>query len=752
MMDLEKRLRASLQERADDVEPTPELWRMVERKAARRRALPVFVWVAAGAAATITAVAVLPGILDGAESRFTIDPAQPPTAVAPTVPDGQVAGVATPTHQVAIVGSRLVLRAVDGSGETVLAELAAEGESTLRTLAVRPGSSPSDLTVAYVTSGEGMFDLRLVRMGPDGDVSTSVVAANLSPTIASDETVAPTIAWSPDGRTMAWAAPNADGRPALFLMDLQAHLDNLEQGFAPGTPMEVALRGADEDARIRLDACAASAGTCGQLRLQAWGQGPEAGELAFTSEGLLLRASIRRVEDGWTVAEGDGETGVAVDTAVSGYVVDVAVGPDGQEYVLTAGGGTSQDAEDANLQLHLGEQSVGIDLATASPVDVWMTAVPSGAIVGLGNEVRVVSAVDDGMVVGLGPASDYAAYVPVSGAAPATPPGTGTGTEAGPSASGPLSASGVTPYLQIDQAGRVVLVEGDGGELSTLFDPASEPGADPTPMDLAVQPGSTPDDLTAVVLVATEGGPELRTLRHGPDGTTFEPIPGPLGLGGDAMFSSLQVPVWSPDGRHLAWAEQGSDGSWTLRTIGWDGGPGTGRPADDNASFGLDIGSSDVAITDWVWDTEGADGTAQGGLLLVYGRDADGGDGVGATRLPIERQGDGALAVTGQTGAVDDSGLLGGIEVAAAPDGRIGQLVRLDDGGVALVVDPAAGDTPVPFPASVSSRDLDLDALGQGIWVVTDRRSGLAYVVDAAGEAAPLEADAATTHGYDRVD
>ena len=51
----------------------------------------------------------------------------------------------------------------------------------------------------------------------------------------------------------------------------------------------------------------------------------------------------------------------------------------------------------------------------------------------------------------------------------------------------------------------------------------------------------------------------------------------------------------------------------------------------------------------------------------------------------------------------------------------------------------------------MSSRDLDLDAMGE-VWVVTDRGSGQAFVVDRRGGVAPLEADATTTFAFDHVE
>ena len=113
----------------------------MQRKTARRRALPIFVWVASGAVAAVTAVAVLPGLLDSTEGGLRIDdPASAPAIVAgePT----PAPGIQRPSHYVAVSGSKLVLRSTDPRDETVLAEMATEGESQIVALAVRPVRLP----------------------------------------------------------------------------------------------------------------------------------------------------------------------------------------------------------------------------------------------------------------------------------------------------------------------------------------------------------------------------------------------------------------------------------------------------------------------------------------------------------------------------------------------------------------------------------------------------------------------------------
>ena len=90
--------------------------------------------------------------------------------------------------------------------------------------------------------------------------------------------------------------------------------------------------------------------------------------------------------------------------------------------------------------------------------------------------------------------------------------------------------------------------------------------------------------------------------------------------------------AWTPDADSLVWTEP-SGNEVALRTVGWDEGPGTGQPADDNASFilevpgGVDVdGFEPIDATTWT-------------LLL---RDSQPGEPI---EVRLERQGDGALTL-----------------------------------------------------------------------------------------------------------
>ena len=90
--------------------------------------------------------------------------------------------------------------------------------------------------------------------------------------------------------------------------------------------------------------------------------------------------------------------------------------------------------------------------------------------------------------------------------------------------------------------------------------------------------------------------------------------------------------AWTPDARSLVWTEPSGDGV-ALRTVGWDDGPGTGRTADDNASFLLDVAGG--------VDVDGFEPIDATTWTLVL-RDSQPGDPI---EVRMERQGDGALAL-----------------------------------------------------------------------------------------------------------
>jgi hypothetical protein len=713
--DLEQRLRSSLQRRAEDLEPTPQLWRDVQRKVARRRAVPLLVWTAAGVAAAVTAFAVVPGLLDGTRDRLDIQPVDAPTPVGGTPSEdapGPTAGAAL-SHYVAVVDGRLVLRSLDG-GEEVLWD-GREGESEVRTLAVRPGSTPDHVTVAFVTAAEGMLELRVLEPGGEG-----AVAVGADP---GDAAVTPTPAWSPDGRTIGLVLASTE-RAELVLAD--------------GT--DVASSDADL-ARTSL----AEVPEPSQLRLQDWAATPNGGALSFTAGGEEYVTFVEPAGDGWRV-ERDGSGAAALDRAlIDDPVVDIGTGEDGTRYRLLAGvGGGSTDAADAGLVLEFDdERRMFPDLWTSSPADAWMTAVEGGAIVGLGSEARLVLRVREGdSPVARLPGVSYAAWIPVAGDRADVPKGAPTpDATGGPAAPG--STTGVFPYVAIQESGRVAVVTGDGGEREVIISEeqlASDLGGQVRPVDVTVRPGSTSGEVAGVLLLEDGDARELAWFRAAAGATALYRMEGAIGLGTDGL-DQRHAPVWSPDGRHVAWVEPSDAGGWTLRTVGMadDG------PTDEDAGFGLDVGTDDLVLAAWDWDqVDAASGTARGGLFLASPEGSE----MSSYVVAIERQGDGSLAVPGEPMDVDVAAT--GIVDLGVRDHRPLELARTSDGYVVRFAGGADDVVALPIPVGTDPRDVDVDVLERWV-VVTDRATGTAYAVDLRGEVTVVDGGGREVRGLDPI-
>ncbi|MBW3620902.1 MAG: hypothetical protein KY461_11700 [Actinobacteria bacterium] len=153
----------------------------------------------------------------------------------------------------------------------------------------------------------------------------------------------------------------------------------------------------------------------------------------------------------------------------------------------------------------------------------------------------------------------------------------------------------------------------------------------------ALRPGSTRDDMVVVVVTSAEGMYDLRWLDV-TDGEVgeLEVFPQEYNLPSDSMSRQelVPVPVWSPDGRSVGWVVPAEDrDAATLRTVGWSDGPGTGDPADDNAAFDLEIGSSQAQALHWT--------AGEGSRSVLQVMAADG----TVFDVHLERQGDGALAL-----------------------------------------------------------------------------------------------------------
>ena len=152
-----------------------------------------------------------------------------------------------------------------------------------------------------------------------------------------------------------------------------------------------------------------------------------------------------------------------------------------------------------------------------------------------------------------------------------------------------------------------------------------------------IWPGSTRDEITIVAVSQAEGMYDLRwlTLTDGDEGAPVQAFPTHHQPDTEMVGAAdvVPIPVFSPDGRSVAWLEWNTDGQVSLRTVGWDGGPGTGRTADDNATFALDELPAGVQLQRWV--------AATGDSSQLHVVDQEG----TTWTITVQRQADGALAL-----------------------------------------------------------------------------------------------------------
>lgn len=270
----------------------------------------------------------------------------------------------------------------------------------------------------------------------------------------------------------------------------------------------------------------------------------------------------------------------------------------------------------------------------------------------------------------------------------------------------PPGPAGATTLVTTDGS-RMQVTDLDGQVLGEVDPPAD--AAEPLPITrLAVQPGSTPDDLTVVYLRADADCERVEVGWVRMDGAIGE---GGV-LGGGQGYCATD-PVWSPDGAAVAWMEQEPGGAAALQVHGWGpGGPGTGDPATDNARFDPDLPVGAVRATDWWWtDT---DDTGVRGVISLSVTDPEGE--TRAFTLAVERQADGAIALPETPMAADpaDDGVRSAVLVSShdhsTERGAYGYELGVDVDGTVLLsrlADHAEPDRVPLDPAVLAAEDVD---------------------------------------------
>ncbi len=202
----------------------------------------------------------------------------------------------------------------------------------------------------------------------------------------------------------------------------------------------------------------------------------------------------------------------------------------------------------------------------------------------------------------------------------------GEDATASPDASGSPSGADTAAGLSLSvDDDRLTVTAADGSTMVSIDLPGAE---DERFVTAAVRPEPTDHDLDAVVATARDQHVYLHHLAVADGEAHLTGFPEHL-QPHTAQPATFEI-VWTPDGDSLVWTEPDA-ATAALRSVGWDGGPGTGERADDNATFSLDL-PAEVRIDDITVVRDG-----RWTLELV--------DGDESFELTMERQADGALAL-----------------------------------------------------------------------------------------------------------
>lgn len=734
MAGIEDLVRDSLRHRAQDVEPTPALWREVDRRIARRRRSVVLSWSMAGAAAAIAALVVVPGLLaEGFGPDLEIEPFGP--HITGTVPG------------VAVVADDTDLSLLEfATGQRTPLELGSDGP--IEQIAVRPGSTPDDYGIAVVQTdptGEAGAILSFLY-GLDGsDVSGTLESHALEPDFV------PTVQWSPDGEHVAYTVPGFEGQGNLFIEPAP----HVSDGFLE--PREASgIVPITEDAQL-VDWVGPTTGSGATSTL-----------FARDGGGILLGVPVVVGEvPGVFVARDDprpverltGAAGAAIDGPTAVAHVGAA-GADRPIYALAPGadGGAALhwiaagDADAASTVVEVPLTEVVGDRALG---DLWLDARQDAALIGDGARAWVVAHDGDGAFAEPVEVVDVTLGALLDAPSPAA--GDDMPTEGVPIGDVPADDEGVDPVAGSDlplvtvSADALTLIGSDGPQ--TLLTLGEE--GESRFVSARVRPGSTLDDLTIAAVTTAEGLWDLWDVRVVDGEVTRDPFggsaaPGRSGPGGEEV--SVLGPVWSPDGAHLAWFEWGT-GQATLRTVGWADGPGTGDAATDNADFALDGVDADPLVpVEWVTTPDGPAATEIRAIAA--------GASEGWFAIPVDIQADGALAMVGGATADDwrrewsigGAGTVEGMAATFRPDGLVAWLamtnslqVTEQDEGAQLIRDPAQAAERFTLPEDLWPDDglpnYYMRSVGDGV-VLGSRDTGVAYLATPDGGFSRLDAPA----------
>lgn len=700
---IEEAVRGSLRDRADDVEPTPQLYRRVQRRTARRRAWRVWGAAVAGVAAVAAAVVVVPDLVTGTRTPPIADD-PPETMMDEGVPD---AGGFDPTlPDVALVGrADGTVDLVDVAGEdgaVTIAEVATTEDTDgsvgrVTEIVTAPGGTPTSFRAVVVRErGDTSEVLVLDAEGDGGTRAFGMMAEELG------GSAVPQVAISPAGDRLAVLEATGDGaRTDVKIVPIEP-----DGTIAVGEAEVVTtLDGAD-----RLLSWSGDASAAGSVLVVQTVTGEVSGLSLSRREGGFAVVGTRDVEVGRDAepgmgvvdvvptaqlpgspddptfeVRGSGEDGMIVYTSErSTYGVSTARGLGDRGIVVEPGAQLVFDARGQRALFGDGDRAFVLTVDDREPADRSDEDIAEGP-----SRFSVTAELDGvtaGALLGGFATAEDAGLVPDGAASP-------SGQDA---ASGDLV--GIGDGIVVADERVVTLIAPDGTDQELVAFPAR---GESTVLDLAVRPGSTADDLTVAITTQAEGTYDVRWLRVvdgqvdttiDPEGTDF-PAPsvdaGPFPLATPVVEGGVvPSPAWAPDGSLLAVVVQPEeDAPSELRVVGWNDGPSA--DASLSATFPLDT-APDLALAARQWIE-----TGEGDVLLL----ADPMRGASAS-LPLERQPDGAVGLPdGSAPEITNPGPnQSTLDLAAAGHLDVGgvdtQLLRGEDGSVTLLLEAADASSP----------------------------------------------------------
>lgn len=616
--EFEARLRASLAERAADASASPAMWDKVQTRIDARRRLRLLAIAGSSAVAVLAAAVVVPNLLDRGprSSGITVEPSptgsSSPAPADPATPHA----LADPTTVLVASGSELLVLDA-ASGDVASAPIALAGEPVQ--IAARPQVNPDRFEVAYVLAVDGGWQLRVVTTAPPtssggGDVEL-VTNAN-----GRVDDLPPGVAWSPDGRFVAWMTTIDDGAGPTTSVQVIDWMAQIGEGYASGEVVS------DVGGRFEL----ADGASTGRLTLKSW----------------TWDHQYEDGRDGRLLLTGDGrswQVGITHSFGLDVYgldPIDVAddfddAGPDYGVYALLA-------TPDGFFEVRATEERA----STFTVSDSWdeadgvpdFAAVNDHFVVSLGSRLLIGSWDGETMTLGEGGprwgAVDLVQdpWLPVYEPA-GDPPATNLP---------PVGEVASLPDHIVTTDGTSIDLRWSDGEFIQTLTTVTQ-GSEV--IGLEVRPGSSTEDLTVVATLARDRQLSVVTLRGRADdqaGLVVEVLPWPAAYQPDAGASvradgELTVPAFSDDGAFVAFVENTAV-STNLRIFGWQPDadlPGTGRTADDNVAF--DRGTVPMSLESFT-----GPGTSRGGGI-GYVIEMTGSDGT-ASACEYERQSDGALA------------------------------------------------------------------------------------------------------------